>query len=87
MNNLDNLDISLLPGDIQKYCRIIGIDNYLKLSEAAGGKKIYIPKKDGILKYFAMGEILKEHQAGVTVAALSQKYGISERTIYKHIKK
>lgn len=87
MDNLDKLNISLLPGDIQKYCRIIGIDNYLKLSEAAGGKKIYIPKKDGILKYFYIEKILKEHQEGVTVATLSQKYGISERTIYNHIKK
>lgn len=87
LEHMKDLDIDLLPGDIQRYCRIIGVDNLLKLAEAAGGKRIYIPKKEGILKYFAIEEIRREHQAGATVAALSQKYGISERTIYKYIKK
>lgn len=81
---VENMDVKQLPQPLRSYTELIGLDNMLKLSEAAGGKKIYIPKKDCILKYFAKEHILEEYN-GKNIKELAEKYNICERTIYKYI--
>lgn len=81
----EKMDIDLLPFPLRQYGRIIGMDNLLKLAEAAGGKKIYIPKKDNILKYYLVQQVRTEYD-GSNVQELAEKYGISDRSIYNYIK-
>lgn len=81
----EKMNIDLLPCPLRQYGKAIGLDNLLNLAEAAGGKKIYIPKKDNILKYFFIQQVKKEYN-GRNVAELAKKYGLSERSIYNYIK-
>lgn len=78
-------ELGLLPEELMKYSKLIGLENLLKLADAAGGRKIYIPKKDCILKYFLIEKIRKEYNDGRNITELSKKYDLARSTIHKYV--
>ncbi len=82
----DDFDIKLLPYPLNRYANTIGVGNLIKLSELAGGRNIYIPKKDEILRHFNIAKIKEEYGKGESITVLAQKYGMSRSTIYKYLK-
>lgn len=83
----DDFDVRLLPYPLNQYAKTIGTGNLIKLSELTGGNKIYIPKKDEILRHFNIAHIKEEYKNGETVTSLARKYDMSRQTIYKYIRK
>ncbi|MCD7819165.1 MAG: hypothetical protein LUH07_08960 [Lachnospiraceae bacterium] len=73
-----------LPPGVKKLCLSIGFENLIALLEAAGGQNVYIPKKDCVLNCFLIEKIQKEYN-GKDVRKLAEKYGLSERTIYRYV--
>ena len=78
-------DPGLLPKELKGYSELIGLENLLKLADAAGGKRIYIPKRDGILKYFLVEKIRKEYKEGATITELAKKYDLARSTIHEYV--
>lgn len=70
----------------KEYAELIGIENLMKLSHTFGGTSIYIPKEKELLKDFKYKQIAKEF-TGKNAKELARKYHLSERTIYRIIKK
>ena len=70
----------------KEYEELIGIENLTILSHVFGGSNIYIPKEKELQKREKYKKILEEF-TGENTKELAEKYGISERTIYRVIKK
>ncbi len=85
MENND-FDVFLLPAPLRQYAQTIGVGNLIKLAELTGGREIYIPKKDEILRYFTIAHIKKEYESGENIKNLAKKYGVTRQTIYNYIK-
>lgn len=83
----DDFDVLLLPAPLRQYAKTVGVGNLLKLAELTGGREIYIPKKDEILKYFTIAHIKKEYENGESIKNLAEKYSVTRQTIYNYIKK
>lgn len=81
----DDFDILLLPAPLRQYARTIGVGNLIKLAELTGGREIYIPKKEEILRYFTIAHVKKDYQSGESIKDLAEKYGVTRQTIYKYI--
>lgn len=69
----------------REYARLIGVENFVHLSEAYGGTSIYIPKIDDLLKNRKYAAIMGEFNGG-NIKYLARKYNVSERTIYRLVK-
>ena len=82
----DSYDIESLPCDCKKIAQRIGVDNLFKVSEAVGGKYIYIPKKDNLLKYLHQEHIREDRAAGMTLEQIAGKYNISIDTVRRTLK-
>lgn len=81
----DDFDILLLPAPLRQYAQTIGVGNLIKLAELTGGREIYIPKKEEILRYFTIAHAKKDYQSGESIKNLAEKYGVTRQTIYKYI--
>ena len=66
--------------------KIKGIENLIILSHVFGGSNIYIPKEKEQQKREIYKKIVKEF-TGENTKELAEKYCISERTVYRMIKK
>lgn len=64
---------------------IIGEESALKLTKAAGGGFIYIPKHDTITRQQRNKEIKRDYYKGLTYFQLHIKYELTERQIRKII--
>ena len=62
---------------------IIGEESALKLTKAAGGGYIYIPKHDTITRQQRNEEIRRDYHKGMTYYQLHIKYDLTERQIRK----
>lgn len=78
-------DIENLSPDIRKMAQQIGVDNLIKVTEALGGRYLFIPKKENLLMCFYRGmrneEIRADQQKGMTYEQIAQKHGISVSTV------
>lgn len=79
------LYIDDLPYTLKKYASAIGIEALVKLSEAAGGKNIYIPKKENLLSYGISRNIKQDRANGASIKELEEKYQLNKRTVYKKL--
>ncbi len=70
----------------KEYEELIGIENLIILSHVFGGSNIYIPKEKELQKREIYKKIVKEF-TGENTKELAEKYCISERTVYRMIKK
>ena len=70
----------------EEYVNLIGMENFILLCRAFGGTSIYIPKEEELLRKEKYCQIEKEFN-GKNIKELARKYGISERTVYKVIKR
>lgn len=76
---------SMLPDGLSREIAMeIGMDNFLKLSQLVGGATVYIPQKESILRSLRNQKIQEEYD-GYNVMALSKKYRVSKRWVYKII--
>lgn len=80
-------DIKELPYGCWMAAQKIGIKNLISLSEAMGGKELYIPKKDNLLRYFDRGRIKEDHRLGMTLQQIADKYKISIDTVRRVVRK
>lgn len=70
----------------KEYIELIGMENLTTLSHIFGGTSIYIPKEKELQKGEKYKKILEEF-TGENTKELAKKYHVSERTIYRMIKK
>lgn len=82
--NRHELTLDDLQEQHREYARIIGLDNLLKLSDAFGGTRIYIPKRKELEKNKIYDMIYEEFDGG-NIAELTRKYDVCEATVYKII--
>lgn len=80
-----NLDICDLPEPLKSYADIIGIEPLCSLADKQGGRSIYIPTKECLVKYSFKKRIRKEFN-GNNLAELQEKYNLSRTTIYRYLK-
>lgn len=67
---------------------IIGFDSFIKMSRHYGGTSVYVPAYENISRDFKYKMIMDElFKSGLSVKELAVKYGVSERTIYRLIRK
>ncbi|MBQ2746025.1 MAG: helix-turn-helix domain-containing protein [Lachnospiraceae bacterium] len=79
----------LKPSDLSppynKYADLIGIENFIKLSDVIGGNITYFPTPSSLLTSSKRKRIVQEYLEGARVSELSEKYHITDKTIYKYI--
>lgn len=81
----ENIEISDLDEQHQELANIIGIDNLLELAAHFGGTQIYIPQIDKLVKNVKYKKIIEEFD-GFNIRQLSQKYNVSESTVYRLVR-
>lgn len=70
-----------IPDDYRVIIDSIGIDNFMKLLELAGGTTLYFPKIEMMIRPARNRMIIKENKGNYRV--LAQKYGITYNGIKK----
>lgn len=86
MDEKYDLKLSDLPFPMKNYAEAVGINGFIKLSEAAGGQNIYIPNKENLLNYATARHIKEDRDRGLTVSEICEKYQISHGTVYNKLK-
>lgn len=81
----DDIEISDLNEQHRELAEIIGVDNLLKLASHFGGTQIYIPQLDKLVKNVKYKAIIEEFD-GFNIRQLSNKYNVSESTIYRLVR-
>ena len=82
--NRYELELDDLQEQHREYAKIIGLDNLLKLSDAFGGTRIYVPKRKELEKNKIYNMIYEEFDGG-NITELTRKYDVCEATVYKII--
>lgn len=80
-----DISIDELPEPYKSMAELIGIDNTLTLAGKMGGSNIYIPKIETLYRGIRDKKIFDEF-TGSNYAALSKKYGITERRVRNIVK-
>lgn len=78
---IDNVIVDDIPSQYQYIAEVIGIKNFIRLTELLGGATWYIPQKNSILTEIRNKQLKKEYN-GYNIKQLVSKYKISERQIY-----
>ena len=73
------------PQPLRKYIEAIGLEAFLKLSQATGGKTIYVPSEDGIRKYLIRQDIQDKYHHGCSLQKLAEEYQLDIKTIRKYV--
>lgn len=79
-------DIGALPPNFQLIARQIGVENFISLTEAVGGRYIFIPKKDNLLRYFHKGQMKEDRSHGMTFQQIADRHGLSVDTVRRTIR-
>ena len=83
---MDEMTLEELPKEAQEVAEIIGIDNYLRLSDTYGGFSLYIFCTKRINKSRLRSKIQTRYRHGATVKELIREFDLSESTIRRIIK-
>lgn len=75
-----------LAGIYKELAETVGIDNAHEIYLHFKGMQMMFPRKFYSHKYIAQ-QIVKEHEGGVSVRCLVQKYGLCESRVRQIIKK
>lgn len=84
-----DIKVEQLTVDQQFIIGIIGVDNFVKLTEKCGGTYLYIPKAESIERW-SRNEKIKHDFTGYNFKELAIKYNLTEvmiRNIVSEIKK
>ncbi len=81
-----DLKLSDLPSPMKSYAEAVGINGFIKLSEAAGGQNIYIPNKENLLNYATARHIKEDYRNGLSISEISIKHQLSRATVYNKLK-
>lgn len=84
MNENDMLILNDLPEPLRTYAEIIGLDNMKILARRVGGKTLYIPTEECLLKY-GMKRRIRNDYNGRNIKEMEEKYGLSRSTIYRYL--
>lgn len=76
----DKLSIADIPEQYQDLARIIGVQNLLKLADAYGGYKPYIPKREALLRN-ARDRMIRKQFTGYNTRELARYYDLTDRRI------
>lgn len=76
-----NLDMDDLRDEQKRIADIIGIESYLKLSNALGGTTVYIAKVSEIVERKNRDERIRREFTGWNYKELALKYGLTETWI------
>jgi Mor family transcriptional regulator len=83
---LTELEPGDIPGQLTAIAAAIGAGNTFKLCEAAGGRRIRVPKPSEFLKNTRRRLITADYRhGGCTIETLAEKYGVCEKTIHNYI--
>lgn len=86
MNILLDATTEDLAGIYKELAETVGIDNAHEIYLHFKGMQMMFPRKFYSHKYIAQ-QIVKEHEKGVSVRCLVQKYGLCESRVRQIIKK
>ena len=76
-----------LPHNARRIAEHIGKENLIKLSEAVGGRYLYIHKKDDLMRYLNKAALKQDRENGMTYEALAKKYNISVDSVRRTVRK
>lgn len=82
MENIEKIDLSMLPEEYKETAEVIGVESFLKLCAHCGGSNLYIPKMDRVTRHIRDAKIQKEFDGG-NYKELARKYKLSENHIRK----
>lgn len=84
------MENDIRPDDLhptyQQICRVIGIENTMKLGRELGGESFYLPKLDVCLSRVRERKIIEEFK-GDNYLELGRKYRVTSAWVRKIIKK
>ncbi len=76
-----------LPGELRRIADVAGLEAAVRISSALGGNVIYVPSLDELQRLARDEKIRRESRKGLTARALSERFGISERSIWRVLKR
>jgi Mor family transcriptional regulator len=76
-----------LPGDLRRIAEVAGLEAAVRIARAFRGTYLYVPGLDDLMKQIRDEKIRREYDQGGSVKRLSIKYGITERGIWKVLKR
>lgn len=82
---LNHVDVIDIPENYQPIVNLIGLDNFLRLCQYAGGDEIYFPMYKSILCGTRNRMILQEYD-GYNLKELSEKYNLTVNQIKNILK-
>lgn len=82
MDWIKEIIVDDLPESYQEVCRIIGIENALRLSEYLGGLPLYFPKLEKLISRKKI-QYIHKHFNGTNHRELARATEYSERWVYE----
>lgn len=76
-----------LPGDLRRIAEVAGLEAAVKIARAFRGTCIYVAGLDELRKQIRDERIREDFDAGRPVKMISVKYGLTERGVWKILKK
>jgi len=77
----------LMNEDLLNVARAAGIKAALDIMLTLGGSTIYVPCVEDLQRRLRDERIRREYDCGVRVKDIGRRYGLTERTIYKVLRK
>ncbi len=72
-----------LPGELRRIAQVAGLEAAVRISSAFGGNVIYVPALDELRKLARDEKIRMGFRSGGTARELSDRFGLSERSIWR----
>lgn len=76
-----------LHGDLRRIAEVAGVEAAVRISLALGGNVVYVPALGDLQRLVRDERIRKEYRGGKTVRALSRRFGLTERSIWRVLNK
>jgi len=83
---VSHLPIDQLPSVYREMAEVVGLKNTLELAIVFGGRELYFPKLNNVLRVERDKKILTEYAAGSTADNIAKKYGITAVRVCQIIK-
>ena len=80
------LSSAQVPEDLYWLYELVGLEQFLKIIDTAGGEFLYFPKRSTLERDLRREAILREFD-GTNLRQLARKYGLSERHVRSILQK
>ena len=81
--HIDESLLRYMPGELRRIADVVGLESAVKIAAVFGGNVLYVPALEELQRLARDENIRRQFRCGATARTLAERFGLSERSIWR----